>query len=121
MPELGILPNSALSIPALQLDTRASYFDRAPLPVRTPDTSALSRAQGKAALFGSIADTLSKLPETLMTAYQTGKKMVTGNKTIDAYNAALAGNPVNGTSLADFKATGDGAVTFNQDKPEDAE
>jgi hypothetical protein len=120
MPELSILPSSGISIPAINLDP-SRYFDRTPLPAPVVDTSRLAAAQGKAALFGSIADTLAKLPETLIGAYQAGKKLATGNATTNAYNAALAGNPVAGTTLADFKATGDGAVTFSQEKPEDAE
>lgn len=118
MPELGILPSTGIIIPPSNIDQRASYFNQTPLPVITPSTAALSRANAKAALFGSIGDTLAKLPDTLMSAYQAGKKLATGSATTNAYNAALAGKPPAGVALTDFKATGDGGVTF---QPENAE
>lgn len=116
MAELGVLQQQGINIPSPQIVPVHLGDPVAPIPSTAP----LSRAQGRAALYGSIANVLSSLPDTIMTARTTAKKAAIGDAVTAAYKSALSGNPVAGTSLSDFKATSGGDVSFSPAAPKAA-
>lgn len=116
MPELATTGNRGIQTPIFQPLPPSSYFDRTPPSAPIVDTSALSAASGKAALYGSISKVLSELPQTLIDSYEAGRKLRIGNQVDKQYQEALA-NPSSG-QLSNFAATTGGDVKF---APQDAE
>lgn len=113
MPELSIIPNGLSSPPIFQ--PRATDIG-APPPAPVPDLRAAARAQGRAALFTSIAKALETLPGQVSEAYEKGRKMQIGEQVEKQYQQAVV-NPGSG-DLANFTATSEGNIKF---APQDAE
>ncbi len=112
MPELAVPTNRGIQTPSFQPISPASYLSNTPVA----DTSRLSKAQGKAALYSNIAQVLADLPNMLVKSYDTGRKLKVGNDVQKDYEAARA-NPQTG-ALSNFSADSSGSIKFS---PIDAE
>lgn len=91
MPELGQLKSAALPSLIFQPKDPGSYFSAqtpGPAPV---DTSALSAAQGHAAVLGSITDTIAKLPTATVTSYLGGQDLARKQEGLKIRELALRG------------------------------
>lgn len=112
MPELAMPQRRGIALANFQPINPASYINPNPPPPPAIDTTGAAGASGKAALYGSISQVLSSLPEKLAAAYKTGRELKIGDQITQEYNEVSA-DPARAGELSNFAVSSEGTIKYS--------